>query len=61
MKSPEEGARTSVFCATDPSLDGATGGFYVDARPAEPSALSRDPSLARTLWEASARFTGLDT
>lgn len=56
MKPPSEGARTSVFCATDPSV--VSGGFYVDARPSEPSALSRDEALAKELWVRSAAWAG---
>jgi retinol dehydrogenase-12 len=59
MKPPSEGARTTVFCATDPSLDGATGRSYVDCRQDEPSALSRDPGLARELWDRSAAWASL--
>lgn len=58
MKSPEEGALTPLHCATAPLAD-ASGGFYVDRRRATPSAPSLDIELARTLWDASARFTGL--
>lgn len=57
MKSSAEGAKTSVFCATDPSIE--SGASYVDARPDAPSALSRDAALARELWDRSAEWTGL--
>lgn len=59
MKAPAEGARTSVFCATDPSLRGESGGFYVDCRAHPPGALSTDRALALTLWERSAAWVGL--
>jgi NAD(P)-dependent dehydrogenase (short-subunit alcohol dehydrogenase family) len=57
MKPPREGARTSVFCATAPSLESGT--CFVDERPFTPSALSRDEALARELWDRSAEWTGL--
>jgi retinol dehydrogenase-12 len=55
MKSTERGALTSVFCTTEPIPCGA----YVDMRPDAPSRLSRDPALARELWERSAEWVGL--
>ena len=33
MKSPKEGAQTSVFCCVDESLDGKTGLYLVDCKP----------------------------
>lgn len=56
MKSSEEGATTSVYCATSPELAGQTGGFYVDCRekPANPAAT---PELARELWDRSESWT----
>jgi NAD(P)-dependent dehydrogenase (short-subunit alcohol dehydrogenase family) len=59
MQSPEEGARTSLLCATDEALSGAGGGFYVDGRASQPSPLSLDRTLAAELWERSAEWTGL--
>jgi NAD(P)-dependent dehydrogenase (short-subunit alcohol dehydrogenase family) len=59
MKSPAEGASTSVYCATEPSLASASGASFVNERPFEASALSRDRGLARRLWERSARDVGV--
>jgi len=56
MKSPAEGARTSVFCATDPGLTGANGHTFVDEAPCNVSALSKDRALAKRLWDRSADF-----
>jgi len=53
MKSTEEGARTSIYCATDPGVAGETGLYYADCRPKTPSRLSRDPALAAELWRRS--------
>jgi retinol dehydrogenase 12 len=50
MLSPEDGARTSLFCATSDSVAAATGRFYDDCREREPAAVAT-PELARVLWE----------
>lgn len=53
MISTEEGARTSVWCATAPELSSATGRYYDDRRERAPTALAQDDALARELWERS--------
>lgn len=52
MKSTDEGAETSIHCATDTDLATETGRFYADCRPKEPSEAAT-PELARELWERS--------
>lgn len=53
MITPEEGARTQLRCASDPSLASETGLYYDKSRPKEPSALSKDEALAKELWVRS--------
>ena len=57
MQSPEQGARTSLYCATAPELSGETGRYYdhCQARPA--SALADDAALAAELWRRSEAWT----
>ncbi len=52
MKSTEEGAETTVHCATDPALEAETGHFYVDCARKEPSE-AVTPELAAELWSRS--------
>lgn len=59
MIGPERGARTSVYLASSPEVEGVTGKYFVRCRPAKPSALSQDAGLARELWRVSAQLTGL--
>jgi len=56
MKSPEEGKRTSVFCATDPSLSGASGHYYDDCAERAPSERAT-PELGAELWARSVAWT----
>jgi NAD(P)-dependent dehydrogenase (short-subunit alcohol dehydrogenase family) len=51
--SPEKGARTSVYLASSPEVEGATGGYYVRCRPAAVSKVGQDDIAARRLWDAS--------
>ncbi len=57
LRTPEEGARTSVFCAAAPELATETGGYFADERPRTPSAVAQDDALAAELWRRSEEWT----
>ncbi len=57
--SPEAGARTSIYAASAPELEGVTGRYFVRCREATSSPASHDRTHAKWLWEASDRLTGL--
>ncbi|XP_062430569.1 retinol dehydrogenase 12-like [Rhea pennata] len=60
MKSAEEGAASTIYCAVSEEAAGITGKYFgSDCRLALPSAAARDAGLARKLWEESERLTGL--
>lgn len=52
----EQGARTSVYLASSPEVEGVTGKYFVRSRARTPSALARDDSAARRLWEESEKL-----
>lgn len=56
---PEEGADTSVWCATAPELSDQSGLYYSRRKVWEPSATAQDDDLARELWARSERWCGL--
>lgn len=53
----EDGARTSVFLATDPSVANNSGRYFSDCKPTAPS--TTDRALAERLWALSERQVGL--
>lgn len=53
MITPEEGARTTLYCATAPEVAGETGLYYDKCRPKTPSRAARDEALAQELWRRS--------
>ena len=57
--SARKGAETVVHLASSPQVEGVTGKYFAKCRPAASSGESRDPEVARRLWEASERLTGL--
>jgi retinol dehydrogenase 12 len=60
MISNDEGAKTTLYCATSPDVAGADGLYYDECREKEPSPLAHDADLERRLWEKSVEFTGAD-
>jgi NAD(P)-dependent dehydrogenase (short-subunit alcohol dehydrogenase family) len=56
--SVEEGARTSVFCATSATLRGNSGKYFVDSAESTPGALASDEAFGQSLWELSSRLVG---
>lgn len=57
MKSNEEGAATSIHCATAPELATLTGRYHDDCREVKPSSLALDDALADELWRRSMEWT----
>lgn len=53
MKSPEQGAQTSVYAASSPELVGRTGEYLAKSRVAKPSARAQDDVAAARLWSVS--------
>ena len=59
LRSPQDGAKTSVHLAAAPEVDGVSGKYFIDCRPAQSSRESQDREIARRLWERSAAMTGI--
>ena len=52
-KSPARAARSSVYLAASPLVEGMTGRFFIGERPAALARHAQDPELRRELWELS--------
>ena len=59
MKTPEEGAQTSLYAATSAEAAGRNGAYYADCKLKQPAAHCRDDATAKQLWEVSERLTGV--
>jgi retinol dehydrogenase-12 len=53
MSSPEDGARTTLYCATAPETANQSGRYYDAQKEKEPSKVAHDIELARALWSKS--------
>jgi retinol dehydrogenase-14 len=59
MKSPEQGAETSIYLASSPEVEGLSGRYFAKKAEARSSDVSYDERLARRLWGASTQLTKL--
>lgn len=59
MISNEEGAKTTLYCATSPEVADHNGRYYDECREKEPSPAAQDAQLSRELWEQSERYCTL--
>jgi NAD(P)-dependent dehydrogenase (short-subunit alcohol dehydrogenase family) len=53
MGTAEKGARTSIWAASSPDLEGASGRYYGDCKEVTPTRLAQDDRIAARLWEVS--------
>ncbi|MFG0316734.1 MAG: SDR family oxidoreductase [Planctomycetota bacterium JB042] len=58
FKSPEDGAKTSIWAATAPELDGVSGRYLSDEAIAEAEPRGRDDAVAKRLWDVSEELCG---
>jgi retinol dehydrogenase-12 len=59
MLSTEQGAVTSLYCATSPEVAGSSGLFYDKCQAVAPNPVAT-PELGELLWKHSAEWTGID-
>ena len=57
--SPEEGAKTSIYLASSPEIEGVTGKYFAKSIPVRSAPISYDETLQRQLWEESAKLVNL--
>jgi NAD(P)-dependent dehydrogenase (short-subunit alcohol dehydrogenase family) len=61
MKTPDQGAATSIHVASAPELERVTGRFFANRKPRRSSKASYDEAVAGRLWQVSAELVGLTT
>lgn len=57
--SPEQGAKTSIYLASSPQVEGVSGKYFTRSRAVSPSPQAQDDAAAQKLWEISLKLTGL--
>ena len=59
MKTPAQGAATSIHLASAPDLERVTGRYFANSKPKRSSTRSYDEAAAARLWQVSADLVGL--
>jgi NAD(P)-dependent dehydrogenase (short-subunit alcohol dehydrogenase family) len=57
FETPQQGAATSCYLASNPALAGVSGLYFVDCNPADQSDYQTDPIMAAKLWQVSEELT----
>jgi hypothetical protein len=58
MLTPQKGARTSIWAASAPELDGVTGKYFAKRKEKWPSKAALDEAAQEALWQATAKLLG---
>lgn len=58
FRTPEHGAATSVWVATDPHVTEHAGGYFEDSAPTRSTRHAKDDAQAANLWEVSEGLVG---
>jgi len=59
LKTPEQGAQTTIYLASSDKVDGVTGKYFANCREKRSNKESYNLEVARRLWEISERMTGV--
>jgi retinol dehydrogenase-14 len=59
LKTPAQGAQTSIYLASSPDVDGVTGQFFVNRKPKTASKAAYDTGMTARLWQVSADLVGM--
>ena len=59
LRTPEEGASTSIYLAASPAVEHVTGLYFADSKPKIPGKDALNGFYAKRLWDVSTALTGL--
>lgn len=59
MLSSEEGAKTTLFCCLDKSIEEESGEYYEKCKKAKASKRARNKAEQKRLWKVSEKMVGL--
>jgi retinol dehydrogenase-14 len=57
---PMKGARTSIYLASSPQVEGISGRYFVREKEKRSAPETYDEAIAKRLWELSEKLTGID-
>jgi hypothetical protein len=60
MSTPKKGAKTSIYLASSPEIDGTSGKYFKRRKESKSVKISYDEDLAKKLWDLSVKLTNVD-
>ncbi len=60
LQTPEQGARTALYLATSPEVEGVTGKYFIKSKQKLSMPISYDEALQERVWNMSADLVGLE-
>ena len=60
LRTPEQGAETSLHLATSPDVANVSGRYFANCVEKEPTEDARNSETARRLWSESERLVGIE-
>jgi NAD(P)-dependent dehydrogenase (short-subunit alcohol dehydrogenase family) len=60
MITPEKGAETTIYLATQPRLEQKSGLYFKKCKVAKPAPEAENTAARKRLWEISEKFTGME-
>lgn len=61
VRSPKRGAKTSIYCASSPDIEGISGKYFKKRKEKKSVKASYDEELAKELWDVSVELTNLNS
>ena len=59
LKTPAQGAQTSIYLASSPDMGGVNGQFFANGKPKVANKVAYDADMTRRLWQVSADLVGM--
>ena len=59
LKTPAQGAQTSIYLASSPDVDSVTGQFFANRKPKTANKVAYDTDMRARLWQVSADLVGM--
>jgi NAD(P)-dependent dehydrogenase (short-subunit alcohol dehydrogenase family) len=59
LKTPAQGAQTSIYLASSPGIDGVTGQFFANKKVKTANKIAYDSAMMARLWQASVELVGM--
>src|SRR2546426_11084762 len=59
LKTPAQGAKTSIYLASSPDIERVTGQFFANGKPKNANKIAYDADMTAKLWNVSADLVGM--